>query len=316
MRTTLDPPVPSGSRYRTGGLFAVAGMLFGGTFVAVEVGLAYLPPLLFLALRFDIAAAVLLPYVYLRTDTWRPRTRRDIWGIAAGTFAIGLTNTLLFIGQQYITSGVAAIIFSLAPVLTPGFALVLLSDEHLSLRGFGGLVLGLLGVGLVIRPNLAHLFAGNLTGRLILLAAAINIALGTVLIRRADPTVPSLTLVAWALPLSALLIHAASLATGTSLAAGEWTLTVVAALVYVGFGSAAIGYVAYFELLDTVGAIKANSLNYFVPIVAAVAGWALLGQTLTVLTLVGFGVIILGFVVLEYSTLVEELPHSWRFSKR
>lgn len=313
---TFGQLIPSSSRYRAGGLFAVAGVLFGGTFVAVEVGLGHLPPLLFLAFRFDIAAAVLLPYVYLRADTWRPRTRRDIGGIAAGTLAIGLTNALIFIGQQYLTSGVAAIIFSLAPVLTPGFALVLLSDEHLSLRGFGGLLLGLLGVGLVIRPNLAHLFAGSLTGRVILLAGAINIALGTVLIRRADPTVPSLTLVAWALPLSALLVHVASLLAGTSLAAGEWTLAVVAALAYVGLGSAAIGYMAYFELLDTVGAIKANSLNYLVPIVAAVAGWMLLGQTLTALTLVGFGVIIVGFVVLEYSTLVEELPRSWRFSER
>lgn len=296
------------SHVRTGGLFVLAGGLFGGTFVAVNAGLQYLPPLLFLAFRFDIAAVLLLAYVYLRVDPWRPQGWHDVAGVVAGTVAIGVPNALLFIGQQYLTSAVAAILFSLAPVLTPGFAGVFLSDEHLSSRGFAGILIALLGVGLVVRPNPLHLFTGDLIGRAILLGAAIGVAFGSVLIRRTNVSMSSLTLVAWSLPVSALLLHGISLLYGESFAAVEWTPVALAALGYVSVFAAAIAYPAYFELLDTVGAIRANLVNYLTPIVAALGGWLLLGETLTPLTLLGFAVIFGGFAMLGYPTLIDILP--------
>ncbi|PSP65033.1 EamA family transporter, partial [Halobacteriales archaeon QH_8_67_27] len=102
--------------------FVVTAVLFGGTFVAAKAGLEHFPPLLFVALRFDVAALALFAFVAVtRTrEELIPRTRGDISGIAAtGLFAIGLTNALLFVGQQYVTSGVASIIASLNPILTP-----------------------------------------------------------------------------------------------------------------------------------------------------------------------------------------------------
>ena len=118
----------TGSR-RTLVLFAVASLLFGGTFVAAKAGLAYFPPLLFVALRFDVAALALIGYVVATRsrDELVPRTRDDLVGIlATGVLSIGLTNALLFVGQQHATSAVGAIVFSLNPILTPVFAALLL----------------------------------------------------------------------------------------------------------------------------------------------------------------------------------------------
>ncbi len=120
---------------RTLALFLTAAVLFGGTFVAAKAGLAYLPPLLFVAIRFDIGAVVLASYaaVSMSRSDLRPRTVGDVVGIAAtGLLVIGFTNVFLFVGQQYTTSGVAAIVFSLNPILTPVFAAVLLTDERFS----------------------------------------------------------------------------------------------------------------------------------------------------------------------------------------
>ncbi len=118
---------------RTLALAAVASVLLGGTFVGAKAGLSYFPPLLFVALRFDIAAVVLLGYVVVTRsrDELLPRTRGDVLAIlSTGLFALGLANALLFVGQQSATSAVAAIVFSLNPILTPVFAAILLSDER------------------------------------------------------------------------------------------------------------------------------------------------------------------------------------------
>ena len=281
-------------------LFAVASLLFGGTFVAAKAGLSYFPPLLFVALRFDVAAVVLIGYVVVttpRTDLV-PRTRDDVVGIlATGVLAIGLTNALLFVGQQHATSAVGAIVFSLNPILTPVFAAVLLADERLSARGAAGMVLGLLGVGLVVSPDPANLLAGGV-GKAILFAGAVSGALGSVLIRWADGGLDSSVRTAWGLPFGAALAHALSWASGESAAAITWSGEALLALGYVAIGAGAVAYIAYFDLLDTAGAIRANLVFYVVPVVATLGGWALLAESIAPTAVAGFLTIFAGFAVL------------------
>lgn len=283
------------------GFFALASVFFGGTFVAAKAGLAYFPPLLFVALRFDVAAAVLFTYVVLTTPRGDllPKTRGDVLGIlATGGLAIGLANALLFVGQQYASSGVGAIIFSLNPILTPVFAALLLADERLSARGAVGMAIGLVGVGLVIQPDPANLLGGDAVGKAILFAGAASGALGSVLIRWAGGSLSSTVRTAWALPVSALMTHLFSWGAGESAHAIIWTPEALLALGYVGIFAGAVAYIAYFGLLDEVGAIQGNLVFYVVPIVATLGGAALLGESVSALTLVGFLTIFVGFAVL------------------
>jgi drug/metabolite transporter (DMT)-like permease len=290
---------------RTLTLFVTAAVLFGGTFVATKAGLAYLPPLLFVAIRFDIGAAALASYaaVSMSRSDLRPRTVGDLVGIAAtGVLVIGFTNALLFVGQQYTTSGVAAIVFSLNPILTPVFAAVLLTDERLSVRTGLGMALGLTGVVLVANPASGGGVSGS--GIAILFGGAVTSAFGAVAIRWADTTLSSTARTVWGVPLAAVLSHLLSLGAGESVAAVSVTPTAVVALVYVGVFSGALAYLAYFALIDTVGATRANLVFYLIPIVSAVGGWLLLGETLSWVTLVGFAVVLGGFVLIESRSIV------------
>jgi len=277
--------------------FAVAGVLFGGTFVAAKAGLAYFPPLLFVALRFDVAAVALIAYAVATTprDQLLPSTWRDAAGIlATGVLAIGLTNALLFVGQGYTSSAVAAIVFSLNPILTPIFAALLLADERLSRRGVAGM---LLGVALVVNPDPATVLDLGV-GKAILLGGAITGAIGSVLIRWAGGSLSSTARTAWGLPFAAALSHLLSWWTGESASAIVWHPEAVAALAYVGLLAGAVAYIAYFGLLDTAGAIRANLVFYAVPVVAALGGWALLGELVSTLAVGGFVTIFAGFAVI------------------
>ena len=281
--------------------FVAAAVLFGGTFVAAKAGLAYFPPLLFVALRFDVAAVALVGFAVLTAsrDELLPRTRDDAVGIlATGLLSVGLSNALLFVGQQHVTSAVASIVFSLNPILTPVFAAVLLSDERLSARGGAGMALGLVGVALVVGLDPANLLGGDAAHKAVLFAGAVAGALGSVLIRRADGTLSSTVRTAWGLPFGALLCHLLSISAGESVAAITWTPKALAALAYVGLFAGAMAYIAYFGLLDATGAIRANLVFYVVPVVTTLGGWALLGETVSALAVVGFLTIFAGFAVI------------------
>ncbi|WP_128478010.1 DMT family transporter [Halorussus pelagicus] len=293
------------SRYRDALLFVFLAVAWGGSFVAIEIGLDSLPPLLFAALRYDIGAIILVVYAALACDRWVPRTRDDYLAVlVVGVFLITAANGLLFVGQQYTTGGVAAILYSLNPVLTTGFARSLLPDDTLSPVGLLGLLVGLAGVALVVRPDPANLLAG-VTGKLLVVGSATSVALGSVLLRRRSPSMDSTATTAWGMFVGALLMHAASLASGeTPRVADALAPQVAVPLAYLAVVATAGAYAAYFGLLERHSPVQVNLVSYLVPMVTAVAGWVLLGETLTATTMGGFLVILAGFSLVKRDALV------------
>ncbi len=286
---------------RSAGLFLAVALAFGGTFVAAKAGLSYFPPLLFVALRFDIAAALLGGYVLVTRQPAEvlPSRWDDVIGIlATGGFVIGLANALLFVGQQSTSSGVGAILFSLVPILTPIFGAVVLAESPVTFREAIGLAIGLVGVSLVVGPDLSILFAGDAVGQGLMVLGASSAALGAVLIRRVDPDLSSTVRIAWGLPLAAGIGHGASILLGESVTAIVWTSEAVLTLSYVSLVAGVFAYIAYFGLLDRAGAVYTNLVFYAVPVVAATGGVVFLGETLTQSAILGFGTIFLGFMLI------------------
>ncbi|WP_224267834.1 DMT family transporter [Haloprofundus salinisoli] len=291
---------------RTLSLFVVASLFLGTSFVAIKVGVAEIPPVLFAALRFDIGGLLLLGFVAAVYDDWVPRTRSDALAIlSSGVFVVAVNNALLFVGQQGTTSGAAAVMYSLLPLLSPLFALALLRDERISWIGAVGILLGLVGVLVIVQPTSAMLRSGA-EGQALVAVAAVSIALGSVLIRRVKPRLATLPLSAWAFLFGALCIHAGSLALGESVAIA-WTPKLLAAVAYVGVLGTGVAYAAYFLLIERAGPIRANLTAYAVPAVATLTGWLVLDETVGETTGLGFAVILLGFGVLQREQVADAL---------
>lgn len=294
------------SRRRAIALFLFMGIAFGTAFPAIKAGLADAPPLLFAALRFYLSALLLAVYSVVVVREWRPRTRGDWLAVlAGGVFSIAGAG-FLYLGQQYTTSGVAAIIYSLGPVLTVVFAWVLLPSERASRRAVLGVLVGLLGVALVVRPAPDALFAPDIRGKALVLMAISSITVGSVLIRRSGTHMPAVTLTAWTLGIGAVLLHVGSLALGESQGVST-APAFLAILVYLGVVPSGFGFALYFSLLERAGALQANLVVYVVPIVAVLVGWLWLGETLSALTLLGFLVVFVGFLVLKSAEVAELL---------
>lgn len=294
--------------FRNGGLFLLLSVLWGTAFMVIKAGLEFLPPVLFAAFRYDVAGILMLGYAAAVTDYWRPRTRRD-WAtvIVGATLVIGLYNAFLFVGQQGVTSAVAAILVAMNPILATGFSRAFLPDERLTLVGGVGLLIGFIGVGVVARPDPSNLLGGDLVFPGFVLLAAASVALGSVLVQRADAGISTEGMVAWSNGLGAILLHAISASLPSeSLSDVDATIGAVVAIAYLAVFASAVGYFIYFDLLDRLGAIEINLVSYATPIFAAVAGWVVLDEALDPLTVVGFLAIFVGFVLLKREAIREE----------
>jgi drug/metabolite transporter (DMT)-like permease len=168
----------------------------------------------------------------------------------------------------------------------------------------GGLLLGLAGVVVIVQPDPANLIGS--VGQGLVAVAAVCVALGSVLLRRIRPTMPTLALTGWSMAVAAPAVHVVSLGLGES-SAVAWTPGVVGAVLYVGVLGTAAAYPAYYALIDTVGPVRANLTAYAMPVVAALTGWAVLGETVAPTTALGFVVVFAGFAVVQRQALVTAL---------
>ena len=286
------------SRWVDATLFLCLSVVWGLSFPAIAVGLEYVPPLFFAALRYDVAAVLLLAYAAVRLDGWYPSGRNNLVAITGGGLFFVAGNGLLFVAQQTVPSSVAAIIQALLPIVTALWALLLLGDRP-TRAGLAGVVLGFVGIGFVIQPDPANLVAGDTVGRLLVVGQVISVGLGGVIIQWAGPDIGRVSLTGWSMLLGALVLHVGSLLAREVPTAEALAPTAVGAIVYLGVFSTAVAFFIYFTILEEHGAFQAALVSYLVPVVATLVGVFVLGETLGLPSLVGFGLIACGFALLK-----------------
>ncbi|MFB6233094.1 MAG: DMT family transporter, partial [Haloarculaceae archaeon] len=244
---------------------------------------------------------------------------REEWVLVGigGSLMIAAYHSFLFVGEQGTTSAAAAIIVSLSPILTTGFARAFLPDERLTLVGTVGLLVGFVGVGVLSNPDPSNLLNTRTVSLFLVFVAAAAFALGSVLTRRVDGELPIETMEAWSMLVGAALMHAASLGLAESPSDVRWTPEAVLALLYLVVVASAVGFLIYFDLLERLGPIEINLVSYAAPVAAAVTGLVFLGETPTVHTVTGFVLILVGFVLLKRRAIRDEFdrlePGGWSY---
>src|SRR5919106_3057123 len=157
--------------------------IWGSTWLFIKLGLEDLPPLTFAGIRFVIACAILFVIIRLR-HLQLPRARAD-WILLAitGILSFGFNYGLVFWGEQYISSGLAAVLQATLPAFGLVFAHFHLPAERLSWTKMGGVVLGVCGVGVVFSNQLVIAGRQALAGCIALFLSAAFAAYSNVLVK-------------------------------------------------------------------------------------------------------------------------------------
>jgi drug/metabolite transporter (DMT)-like permease len=301
---------PYVTRYRNVSLFLLLAAVWGSAFVAIKTGVEDIPPVLFAALRYDIAGVIMLAYAAYAVDRWFPRGRAEWLEVGiGGVFMIAAYHALLFVGEAGPVSGAAAaVLVALSPVLTTGFSRLFLPDEPVTPSTWFGMLTAFIGVAVLVQPDPNDLFSTAVVSKLLVFGAAAAFALGSVLSRRIESEMTIETMEAWSMLLGAALMHLLSIAMPSeSFGAIEWTTQAVLSLGYLALFASALGFLIYFDLLDRLGPVEINMVSYVAPAFAALVGWLLLGDGIDANTVAGFLIIFIGFAVVKRRELVREV---------
>ncbi len=274
----------AGSTY----LFALAPLaaaaLWGGLYVVSKWGFDTVPPVTLAFARVAVGATALLVAVRLAYP-WRQFSRRDLIGFVGLGAAVAASLSTQFVGTALTTASQGSLITVLTPIFTVLLGVTLLS-ERLSHRLLVGIGLATAGTIVVLsgQYELSELAGTATTGIGMLLIASATWAVYTVwgkpLIERYSALETAAYSTAASVPMLAALVPIELATTDVSVRAIEVTPALVVAVLYLGlFGTAAAWYLWY-KGLEYVDASVVAAFFFVQPIVGALFGATLLGESL------------------------------------
>jgi drug/metabolite transporter (DMT)-like permease len=283
-------------------LIVISGT-WGSSFVFVKLITESMQPFAFAASRGFIAMLALLAWLALRSRTPRVdpgSSRSSPWKnighiVVLGTTNGWLTNVLTATAVSRVDSAVVAMLQAAVPLMVAVLAHFLFAEEPFRPRQFIGIITGLTGILLIVGPVAVFGGRGSLLGIAAMLLAALAYACGTVYGRHIASSNPA-ALACGQQACGALIAAIISLLFEPQT---EWSqpATVWLLLAIVGVICSALPTALYLRLLARAPSVPAALVAYLQPVWATLLGWAVLGEQIRVVALLGTGVVVVGIVV-------------------
>ena len=272
-------------------------VIWGTTWYVIKVGLADLPPFWFAGVRFIVAGLILLAVIRLQKIPL-PVARRD-WALLAvtGFLQFSFNYSTVFWAEQYISSGLAAVLQATIPAFGLLAAWVHLPQEGVTWRKVAAIMLGVVGVATIFVEQLRVDNWTAFAGCVAIVAGAFAAAESNVLTKRFGSSLHPASLVFGQMACGLLpLLLVAFFKEGSPLKF-RWTLSAALAVLYLAVVGTIVAFWLYYWLLKRVESTKAMTIALVTPLVAVFVGAVALDERLLPRTFFG-GALILGSVCL------------------
>ena len=277
--------------------------IWGSSFVLVKIGLSEIPPISFAMVRFLIAGTLMLIISLLR-NRWSKITKlikEDFIALSV----LGLTGyTLFFIfafeGMLFTTASNASIVTNFAPIFIAILS-VLFLNEKLNIRRIIGIPMSFLGVLLVVTEgDLANLFSiDKILGDLLIVISAFFWAIYTIYSKPIFEEEDTFAITTMSMILGAIyLIPFAFMLENPSVII-EISLLAWAIIVFLALFGSVVAYLLWNEIVSKIDATLAGTTLFLIPIFTIILAVILIGEIITIFTLIGMILILAGVFLTE-----------------
>jgi drug/metabolite transporter (DMT)-like permease len=286
-------------------MYGLLVLIWSSTWVAIKIGLEDCPPLLGAGVRFALAGLVLLAIAAvqrrpLRTD-W---LLTAVLALAPFAFAYGL----VYWGEQYVPSGLAAVLFGILPLYVALLGTVLLHDEPLRAPLLVGVLIGIGGLSLAFLESVELGSAEKAAlGATALALAPLGAALGSIAQKRRAGRLDAVVLNGWAMLMGGLILLPVS-ALSEDWGEFVWSAESVGSIAYLALFGSALAFVTLTVLLRQISAMAMSFLAMLLPFGALLFGAALYDESITARAVAGAGLVAAGLGIAQWSRRSRPAP--------
>jgi drug/metabolite transporter (DMT)-like permease len=268
--------------------------IWGSTWLGIKLGLRDLPPITFAGIRFALAAMVLGAIIALRRVRL-PWAARD-WRLLAytGLLTITVNYALVFWGEQYISSGLAALLSASVPLFGLPLAHRYLSSEPMTWPKVAGVLLGMLGIAIIFSGELGIGGPRALWASVGIVVAALATAHAGVLVKARGTHIEPSVLAGVQMAGGCIPLLVGGIALEGNPLGFHWTPMAFASLAYLTILGSVVAFLMYYWLIRHIEVTGVLMVPLVTPLVAVLFGVLLAGETVGWHTAAGGGAIIVG----------------------
>ncbi len=276
-------------------------IIWGTTYLVIRIGVGHMPPMLFAGIRWVIAGLVFIAFLKLQGKSL-PQPRELIHLAVVGLALLGFGNGLVVFSEQWIPSGLAALMITTVPFFMVGMESFLPKGPRLNATILTGLIMGLVGVFLIFGEDIKYLAdPNNLKGIVGLLGAVVFWSAGSLYSKYVKVAVHPL------MGASVEMLIAGLALSGVGLFLGElprltFELNGLLALAYLIVIGSFVGYTSYIYALAKLPLSLVATYAYINPVIALFLGWLILDETLNFQIAIAAAVTLAGVFMVKKGT--------------
>lgn len=281
-------------------VWILLGTIWGSTWLFIKIGLEDLPPFTFAGIRFVISV-VPLTIILLWQRKELPKDRES-WAlmIVTGLLIFALNYGLVFWGENYISSGLTAILYTTFPLFGLVMAHFMLPSEPITIRKLSGVLIGMAGVALIFSRQIQVHHEMAIWGSVAIILASLGTSFANVQIKKRggnlDPVV--LTTVQMIVGLVPLLLIGFAVE-GNPLDF-NWTPMAWISLLYLALIGSSLAFALLYWLIKNMEVTRTQLMPLLSTIIAVLLGAVTLGEQITWQTGAGGIAVLFGIAIATY----------------
>jgi drug/metabolite transporter (DMT)-like permease len=277
-------------------------VVWGSTYLGIRVAIESIPPLLMMGSRHLVAGALLFAYMRLRGEavpplaTWKP-------AVLAGALCFLGGHGLLSWAELRVSSGMAALLVALEPVIMVLLARRAKQEGRTTGRTWAALALGIAGVAVLMPVDAG----GETVAAAAVLAGAVLWSVGAIYARGTAASVSPGMYSAMQMLAGGVLLLGVGTALGERVQVSSVTPRSLLALAYLIIFGSVIAFSAYTWLMRVSSAARVGTHAYVNPIIAVLLGWALGGEAVTGRMLFGAAIVLASVLLVNQAERGKDL---------
>ena len=276
-------------------VFSLICFIWGSTWLAIRIGLEDLTPLISSGLRFILAGFLI--FVLMKSkklEIQKDKISIKLYLLMA-FFSYVIPFALVYWAEQFVPSGLSAVLFAVYPFFVVLFSYFLIPSERLGFLKVIGIIIGFIGIIVIFSDDLGGDFSSYFVGMLAIVISGMMQASIAVLIKKEGQHLNPLTMNFIPMVIAGLFLFAAGFFT-ENLSTINLTSEALFSIIYLALFGSIVTFTSYYWLLKRVNVILLSLMAFITPIVALILGWIAYNETLTEKHLLGSILVLTGLL--------------------
>jgi drug/metabolite transporter (DMT)-like permease len=287
--------------------WAAVCLIWGTTYLAIKIGVTDLPPMLFAGIRWTIAGPLFLLIISFKKYPM-PKKEELLPLAIMGISLIGVTNGLVVAAEQWLPSGLTALLITTMPFWVIIFEFIFPPHLRMNWIMIGGLLTGFIGISILFIGEARYIFDGEyLAGVIFILIGVISWAGGSLYSKNRKISTHPLVAAGFQM----FFAGAAQTTVGLILGEAEefvFTQNSFFAFVYLLFVGGMVGYASYIYAISHLRVSFVATYSYINPIIALILGWLVLDETIDISIILSAVLVLIGIAMVNNGAKKASLP--------